>query len=192
MVSFDLSQLVDAAFRVQQLWEQQEYQFCFIGGLAIQHWGETRMTQDVDATIAVEFGNERALATRLLEGLRPRIDDAVSFAVVNRVLLAQEPGGVPIDISLAAMPYELGVIERSLKRELAAGKLIRICDASDLVILKAFANRPRDWQDIRGIIIRSGGQLDWQFVIDELSVLAELKEEPEILEQLTELRAKTD
>ncbi len=192
MISFDLTQLVDAAFRVQQLWEQQEYQFCFIGGLAVQHWGEIRMTQDVDATIATDYGNERAFATQLLEGLTARIEDAVSFAVVNRVLLAQEPGGVPVDISLAAMPYELGVIQRSSKRELVPGKPIRICDASDLVILKAFANRPRDWQDIRGIIIRSGGQLDWQFVMDELSILAELKEQPEILQQLTDLRAKTE
>ena len=69
--------------------------------------------------------------------------------------------------------------------------MLRICEASDLIILKAFANRPRDWQDIRGVLIRSQGELDWQHINTELTMLSELKEEPEIMEQLTNLRNAT-
>jgi hypothetical protein len=51
-----------------------------------------------------------------------------------------------------------------------------------------FANRPRDWQDIRGILIRSQSEIDWELINAELSQLADLKGEPEIMEQLNSLR----
>lgn len=65
-----------------------------------------------------------------------------------------------------------------------------ICGPSYLIILKAFANRPRDWQDIRGILIRSATLLDWKLIESELGVLAELKEVPEILIKLQALRTE--
>jgi len=69
---------------------------------------------------------------------------------------------------------------------------IRLCDASDLVILKAFANRQRDGQDLRGILIRSSGKLDWNRILHETTTLAMLKEEPEILDHLNQLRQQTN
>ena len=190
MSEFDLSHLVSAANRLQGHWESQNIDFCFIGGLAVQHWGEPRLTGDVDATVWTEFGNERPVVAQLLENLSPRIENAEGFALVNRVLLAQESYGVDVDVSLAAFPFELELIKRSRKRPFIGGKLLRICDASDLVILKAFANRPGDWQDIRGILIRSESVLDWEHINTEITILAELKEEPEIIDQLKDLRKR--
>jgi hypothetical protein len=39
-----------AAEQVQQLCQQHGWRFCFIGGVAVQRWGEPRLTQDVDLT----------------------------------------------------------------------------------------------------------------------------------------------
>lgn len=188
MTTFDYSFLVDAAIGLQSAWEAQGIRFCFIGGLAVQHWGEVRMTQDIDATVLTGFGNEQLLIEQLLMTLTPRISDAVRFAKLNRVLLGQDCHGVPIDVSLSGMPYETELIERSQRREYLTGKSIQICGASDLVILKAFANRVRDWQDIRGILIRSAMELDWNLIETVLKILSELKEEPEILTNLRRLR----
>ncbi len=188
MSSHDLSSLVAAALRVQRNWEAQGIEFCFIGGLAVQYWGEPRQTNDVDATVWTEFGNERPMIDKLLEELTGRIEDAAGFALINRVLLAQERSGIDIDISFAAFPFENELIGRSQKRPYVSGVMLRICEPSDLVILKAFANRARDWQDIRGILIRSGKELDWGHIESVLSMLARLKEEPEIMEQLSKLR----
>lgn len=188
MASVSLEELVQAAVRLQTLWLQHDFEFCFIGGLAVQHWGEPRQTGDVDATIWTDFGNERPVIDRLLEDLSPRIEDAGGFAMMHRVLLVQEPGGIDTDISLAAFPLERDVIARSELVQLhPLHPKIRLCGASDLVILKAFANRPRDWQDIRGILIRSPSQIDWPRILQETTLLAELKEEPEILTQLNAL-----
>lgn len=189
MNDVDLADLISAAARLQVSWKSMGFEFCFIGGLAVQHWGEPRQTNDVNATIWSEFGNERPVIQRLMEQLPGRIEHADQFALVNRVLLVQEASGVDVDISLAAFPYEQELIRRSREQSFRGVGLV-ICGPSDLIILKAFANRPRDWQDIRGVIIRSGSQLDWQLIESELQVLAELKEEPEILEQLYKLRSE--
>lgn len=189
MNDVDLADLISAAARLQVSWKSMGFEFCFIGGLAVQHWGEPRQTNDVNATIWSEFGNERPVIQRLMEQLAGRIEHADQFALVNRVLLVQEASGVDVDISLAAFPYEQELIRRSREQSFRGVGLV-ICGPSDLIILKAFANRPRDWQDIRGVIIRSGSQLDWQLIESELQVLAELKEEPEILEQLYNLRSE--
>lgn len=189
MNDVDLADLISAAARLRVSWKSMGFEFCFIGGLAVQHWGEPRQTNDVNATIWTEFGNERPVIQRLMEQLPGRIEHADQFALVNRVLLVQEASGVDVDISLAAFPYEQELIRRSREQSFRGVGLV-ICGPSDLIILKAFANRPRDWQDIRGVIIRSGSQLDWQLIESELQVLAELKEEPEILEQLHNLRSE--
>ncbi len=190
MNEVDVTDLISAASRLQETWEAKGLQFCFIGGLAVQHWGEPRQTNDVDATVWTEFGNERPVIDRLLEDLSGRIENAVQFALVNRVLLVQESSGVDVDVSLAAFPFEQELIRRARKQSYRKAELL-ICGPSDLIILKAFANRPRDWQDIRGVMIRSASQLDWDLIESEVQVLANLKEEPEILNHLRTLRTNT-
>ncbi len=61
------------------------------------------------------------------------------------------------------------------------------CSAEDLVILKSFASRPRDWIDVEKTIIRQSKSLNRALIREELEVLASLKEEPEILDQLERL-----
>jgi hypothetical protein len=143
MNNVDLADLISAAARLQASWKEICFQFCFIGGLAVQHWGEPRQTNDVDATIWTEFGNKRPVIRRLMEQLKGRIESADQFALVNRVLLVQEASGLDVDVSLAAFPYERELIGRA-SEQLYRGVGLLICGPSDLVTLKAFANRPRD------------------------------------------------
>jgi hypothetical protein len=61
---------------------------------------------------------------------------------------------------------------------------LRTCSAEDLLVLKAFADRPNDWLDVDGIVIRQGAAIDWGCVQRHLTPLVALKEEPGILERL--------
>ncbi|MGH9200770.1 MAG: hypothetical protein ACRD2A_06000 [Vicinamibacterales bacterium] len=61
---------------------------------------------------------------------------------------------------------------------------LRTWSAEDLIVLKAFAAREKDWVDIDGVIIRQAGRLDWPYVRAQLTPLIELKEEPGILAEL--------
>jgi len=57
-----------------------------------------------------------------------------------------------------------------------------------LIVLKAFAARGQDWVDIERIIVRQTGNLDWSYIRAQLRPLAELKEAPEIVDQLEQRR----
>lgn len=124
----------------------------------------------------------------LLEtGYAPRISDAAAFARQNRVVLLQSRDGIPIDVALAALPFEEGAVERSSKFEFEPGCALRTCSAEDLVIFKLFAFRPRDVLDVEGVATRQRAALDWEYIARNLRPLAEVKEQPEILETLEKL-----
>ena len=171
--------IVQAAADVQGFCSSRGWRFCFIGGLAVQRWGEPRLTQDADLTIISGFGGEAAFIDALLGRFRARRPDARDFAIRNRVVLMMAPNGVPVDISLGAMPFEERAVARATDFTIAPGVTIRTCSAEDLVVMKAFAGRDRDWLDIRGIIDRQAGSLDHELILSELGPLLELKEDPE-------------
>jgi hypothetical protein len=117
-----MNPLFDAAQDLQAFLESRGWRFCFIGGLSVLRWGEPRFTRDVDLTLLCPFGREDEVSTPLLaSGYAGRISDAREFARQSRDLLLQSSNGVPIDIALAALPFEEGLIERSTLFELRAG-----------------------------------------------------------------------
>jgi hypothetical protein len=184
-----MSTLFDAAHDLQKLLEVRGWGFCFIGGLAVLRWGEPRFTRDVDVTLLCPFGYEDEVSAPLLDsGYLGRISDPQEFARRNRVLLLQSPDGIPIDIALAALPYEEGLVERSSFFEFEAGCALRTCSAEDLIVLKLFAFRPRDVLDVETVVIRQRGVLDWQHIATNLRPLAEIKDQPEIIATLERLR----
>ncbi len=172
------------AVELQRYLDALEHQFCFIGGVAVQRWGEPRLTRDVDVTLLVDFGSEAAVIEKILEKYQPRIENPIQFAIQSRVLLAQDAQGIGIDLALGGMPYEQRLIERSSSWGVPGTGKINTCSAEDLVVLKAFASRPRDWTDVENVIIRQGEKLDRNLIDEELQPLLELKEEPELKDQL--------
>ncbi len=146
------------------------------------------MTQDIDVTLLCGYGDEIPLVEKLSQFLSPRILDAKQFAHLNRVYLASDEKGVPIDVSLSGLKFEEEMVERAQFVEMSPAKKVKVCRASDLVILKAFANRERDWGDIRGILIRSRSELDWSQIEKDLPELVQIKDEPEIVSRLYALR----
>jgi hypothetical protein len=42
----------------------RRWEFCLIGGLAVQRWGEMRTTLDVDITLLTGFGREEEFINR--------------------------------------------------------------------------------------------------------------------------------
>jgi hypothetical protein len=46
--------------------------------------------------------------------------------------------------------------------------------------------------DIEGVIVRQSDRLDWPYVRAQLAPLAELKDAPELLDQLERLRARLE
>lgn len=176
-----------AARELQEFCGGQKWRFCFIGAIAVQRWGEPRLTQDVDLTLLTGFGNENHYIDRLLERFGSRIQDARAFALSRRVLLLESGNGIGMDVSLGALPYEERVVERASDFQIEPGISVRTCSAEDLVVLKAFAGRVKDWLDIEGILARQSGKLDTKLIFRELAPLLELKEDVEAEKRLRKL-----
>ena len=180
--------LFETACQLQMFCDRQGWRSCFIGGIAVQRWGEPRVTRDVDLTLLAGFGGEDKFIDALTGVYSPRIADARDFARRNRVLLLQSPDGVGIDVSLGALPFEEHLVRRATSFSFGPGLDIRTCSAEDLVVLKLFASRPLDVHDAEGVILRNAANLSWTYIEDQLRPLVEVKGAPEILDTLARLR----
>jgi hypothetical protein len=181
-------EIIKAARDLQEVCESERWRYCFIGGLALQRWGQPRETVDVDLTLLTGFGTEERYIQKLLQFFRPRIELAAEFARERRILLLTSAQGVGLDIALAGLPYEELIIERASPFMYPPDIELRTCSAEDLIVLKAFANRLQDWADIERIIMRQTDALDWDYTMAQLAPLVELKDAPEILAQLERMR----
>ncbi|MBF0501577.1 MAG: nucleotidyl transferase AbiEii/AbiGii toxin family protein [Candidatus Riflebacteria bacterium] len=181
-----MNALFRAAMNVQKRFCDNKWAFCFIGGVALQYWGEPRLTRDLDLTIFTGFGGEEAVIDTLLSAYSSRISQPREFALARRILLLQDEDGIPLDISLGGLPFENRCVERSIDAPFVVGVTLRICSLEDLIVLKAFADRLRDWADLEGIILRQK-QIDWDLVFAEIAPLCDLKEAPEIPRKLSDL-----
>lgn len=139
-----LNPVLEAARELQVFLESKEADFCFIGGLAIQRWGEPRFTNDTDASLLTRFVDDEKWIDLLLMRFQPRRPEAKEFARSRRVLLLRATNGVGIDISLAALEFEIRSVSRSSPWKLPDGSSITTCCAEDLIVHKAFASRDRD------------------------------------------------
>ncbi len=169
--------------------ERLKLPYCWIGGVAVQRWSDPRQTSDVDAMVFAGFGRERAIASQLLTLFPSRIESPLEFAVQARIVLLAAPNGTGIDISLGGLPFEQRILDRASDWPVPQHGTIRTCSAEDLVVLKAVANRPQDWIDIKNVLIRQGLKLHRDLIAEELAPLVELKEEPEILTSMSQLFA---
>jgi hypothetical protein len=186
----DAIPLLEAAREVEQVLSELHLKAVLIGGLAILRWGEARATRDADFTMLCAVGNERAQAAAVLGRLRARIDDAQEFAEMNKVLLVQASNGRPVDIALGSFEYEARMVDRGSTFEFAPGVKLRTCSAEDLVVLKAFAGRDGDWQDVKGILVRQARHLDFSLIEKELKPLLALKDDSETWVRLEVMKAR--
>jgi hypothetical protein len=185
----ELQGVMAAAAELQTFCQSQGWRFCFIGGIAVQRWGMPRFTQDVDITLRTGLGTEAEFIDTLMGHFPARLRNARQFAMDHRVLLARTASGIDLDIALGAFPFEEACIARASLWKLSDLLSLITCSPEDLIILKAFASRDRDWADVESVLTRQHGRLDLARIRKELPPLLELKEDVESLAKLEQLIA---
>lgn len=171
---------------VQQLIQAYHQQGIVIGGVAASLLGKPRFTADIDLVLLLSVDHLPDLVQKAKQvGLHPRIADAENFARKHRVLLlVHEQSQINVDISLGVLRFEIEAVERSQVQEI--GDLsIRLPTASDLIILKAIAHRPKDLLDIQGII-ESNADLDRDRIEFWVAQFAKLLELPELWDDIAD------
>lgn len=187
-----MKNLVRTAKAIQDVLERHELEYCIIGGLAVNLWGERRLTDDVDLSVLTGFGGETKVLDILLDNFAPRRPDARDFALVSRVVLLKSDQGIEIDVSLGALDFEYSAARRAKYYDYGSSIQLRVISAEDLLVMKAFAGRGKDWVDVDGIIAKNKTSLDWSYIETQLKPLLELKEEPEIWDQLLKARSRIE
>ncbi len=151
------------------------------------HWGEARLTRDADLTIFTGIGREQSFIEKLLLSFKSRIEGPVAFALKHRVLLLKAKNGIPVDLSLGALPFEESAVREAAMQEITPGVKLKLCSPAALVVYKVFAGRAQDWLDVEGIVVRRAREIDWARVREELVQLLQLKEDSESLPRLETL-----
>jgi hypothetical protein len=136
-----------------------------IGGQAVLHYGEPRLTKDIDMTLGADVD---ALPTVLAcirgIGLSVLVDDIQAFAREKGVLPCQDAAsGLRVDLIFSSIPYERQAIARAVKKDIG-GTAISIATLEDTVIHKLVANRPRDIEDVTSMLLKNPG-IDRRYVM---------------------------
>jgi hypothetical protein len=163
-----------------------------IGGLAVIAHGVPRATIDIDATVSAGLVDVDALLAALsAEGITGRIPDAAGFAREHQVLLVEHRRtGVPLDVTLAWLPFEQEAIGHALRVPFA-GMSLPVPRAEDLVIYKLVAARPRDVDDAERLLLLHADHVDLGRVRRLLEQFCQVLEDQSRLEQLDRLIART-
>lgn len=149
-----------------------------IGGVAVIARGVPRSTIDIDVTVRVDqIGLEALARACAAHDIEARIPDALAFAGANQVYLAvHRPSGVPVDISLAWLPFEHEALEHSTVATLGSVE-IRVPRPEDLLVYKLVASRPRDVDDAEQLLLLHGRTMDLVRVRRVLSDFCETLED---------------
>lgn len=159
-----------------------------IGGVAVSILSKPRTTNDVDVVAWLpDHDKWRAfLADGERHGIVPRISDPLGFALGSRVLLLRHDGsGVPIDVSMGALPFEENAVRRAVSTEVG-GLCVPLPIPEDLLVMKAVAHRSRDIADIESIL-RAHPDVDEKWIVGTVREFAEALDSPELVADLVKL-----
>jgi hypothetical protein len=151
--------------------------YMVIGGQAVLRYGEARLTRDIDLTLGVDVDRLPDVLLVTAECGFDVLVDPEPFVRETMVLPCRDPGsGIRLDLVFSFSPYEREAIARALPVTIGATP-VRFAAVEDLVIHKIIAGRPRDLEDVRGILLKNPG-FDMAFVDEHLDAIGSAVGEP--------------
>jgi predicted nucleotidyltransferase len=136
--------------------EERGIPYMVIGGQAVLVYGVPRLTQDIDVTLGA--GPDRL--SEILElakalGWQVLVQDPEDFVRRTMVLpCSDSESRLRIDLMFSHSEYERQALER-VRRVPIGNAQVRFASLEDLVIHKIIAGRPRDLEDVRGILLKN-------------------------------------
>ncbi|MFN3480222.1 MAG: nucleotidyl transferase AbiEii/AbiGii toxin family protein [Thermodesulfovibrionales bacterium] len=144
--------------------EDKEIPYMIIGGQAVLLYGEPRLTRDIDITLGISTDRLKDII-QIIEDIPLKIlpEDVYEFVGKTMVLPAfHEDTGIRVDFIFSFTPYEQEAIQRA-RVVLIKGTDVKFASPEDVIIHKIFAGRPRDIEDVRGIILKNP-KLDLRYI----------------------------
>ena len=143
------------------------------GAQAVTVWGRPRLSADVDITVAIAGPPDDFVAAMLHAGFDLRISDWRDFVARTRVLpFVHRSTQMPLDVVIAGPGLEGEFLARAVVENLA-GMEVPVISPEDLIVTKLLAGRPKDVEDVRGILEERHERLDLVRVRSLLRLLEE-------------------
>lgn len=175
--------------RLSRILDDLAIPYMVIGGQAVLIHGEPRFTRDIDVTLAVELDSlPRLLEAVNAAGWKPRPENPTDFVRDTFVLPCMDPEtGIGLDFIFGLTAYERDAVGRAQLTPFERVP-VRVATAPDLVIHKIIAGRPRDMEDVAGILVLNPN-LDKNWII---GILREFEQELEasLVERFEEIWRK--
>ena len=142
------------------------------GAQAAIVWGRPRLTADIDVTVRLELEDpERLVRTLQARGFSLRVGHADDFIRRARVFpFLHVASGMPLDIVLAGPGLEDLFLSRARPITMA-GVVVPVISPEDLIATKILAGRPKDIEDVRGILRERLPDLDLALIRSTLAAL---------------------
>lgn len=136
--------------------------YCLIGALAVGAYGRPRATHDVDLLILTDNAAHPYLEPLRAKGFAVASDwhesNPMAQNVVTRLAHPLAPD-FPLDLIFATSPLHKNALDRR-KPIAIQGIQVLVSSPEDLVLLKLTAGRPRDFDDVMGIVGNASAPLD--------------------------------
>lgn len=129
--------------------------YMIIGGQAVLLYGEPRLTRDIDITLGVDVDRQSDVSSAATKLGLTLLVTPESFTKQTMVLPCVDPTtGIRVDFIFSFTPYEHQAIERAVLIPIGHAQ-VRFATAEDLIVHKMLAGRPRDHEDVTGILLKN-------------------------------------
>jgi hypothetical protein len=142
------------------------------GAQAVVIWGRPRMTADVDVTAFLDPDEIEAFVVAMEQSsFSLRVPDPQDFVRKTRVLpFLHAATGLPLDVVLGGPGPEEEFANAARRIEIGGTK-IPVIAPEDLVVTKILAGRPKDLDDVEGILTAQRDILDLERIRSLLHAL---------------------
>lgn len=142
------------------------------GAQAVLLWGRPRFTADIDVTVRMSPEEpQRLVATMGDAGFRLRVEVSDAFVAATRVLpFVHDQSGWWVDVVLAGPGLEERFIERAITVDIG-GTPVPVISPEDLIVTKVLGGRPKDIDDVHGVLLERRDRLDLATIRETLGLL---------------------
>jgi hypothetical protein len=160
---------------------EQELSWYLFGAQAAIVWGSPRLSADVDVTATIQPAAVASfIETMGKHGFHLLVGDS-DFIERTRVLpFVHRPTRLPLDVVLAGPGLEEDFLRRARPVDIR-GTSIPVISPEDLVITKVLAGRPKDIEDVRGVIHERRASLDEERIRTILHLLEQALGQSDLL-----------
>jgi Nucleotidyltransferase of unknown function (DUF6036) len=151
----------DALAALARVFGRRKLRWYLFGAQAVAAYGVVRATADIDVTVELDRTGLRDFVREMRgEGFGLRVADSLAFVEQTRVLpfTFLDPV-VPVDVILAAPGLEDAFLGAARKL-LVDGTRVPVIAPEDLIATKVLAGRPKDLEDIRGLLAQDAVPID--------------------------------